>query len=119
MTSNGYINIKIENINLTLMTEKIYIFEVIKYLKQNKYYWNCENVSLIENILDLEQIYQIYSCFFTCAPLSFDKADFLINKYIAAINNSNLKKITTILYNKYRIPFLISPIFFLTEFDEI
>ncbi|MCG3566867.1 MAG: HD domain-containing protein [Candidatus Phytoplasma australasiaticum] len=109
LTENEYINIKIENINLTLMTEKIYIFEVIKYLKQNKYYWNCENVSLIENILDLEQIYQIYSCFFTCAPLSFDKADFLINKYIAAINNSNLKKITTILYNKYRIPFLISP----------
>ncbi|MDO8064188.1 hypothetical protein [Candidatus Phytoplasma bonamiae] len=69
----------------------------------------CQNANLIENILNLEEIYQYYSIFFVCAPLSFEKADFLINKYINEIKNYNLKKITTMLYKKYKLPFLISP----------
>ncbi|MDO8030824.1 MAG: HD domain-containing protein [Pigeon pea little leaf phytoplasma] len=109
LTEKEVINIKIENINLMFIIEKIYIFEVIRDLRNNKYYLICQNANLIENILNLEEIYQCYSIFFVCAPLSFGKADFLINKYINEIKNYNLKKITTMLYNKYKLPFLISP----------
>ncbi|MDO8057394.1 HD domain-containing protein [Candidatus Phytoplasma gossypii] len=109
LTETEIINIKIENRNLVLITEKIYIFEVIRNLKSNKYYWICQSLNLIENILNLEETYQYYRLFFVCAPLSFEKADFLINKYINKIKNYNLNKITTSLYNKYKLPFLISP----------
>jgi 3'-5' exoribonuclease len=103
------INIKIKPSFPTPEKEKIYFFKTKYKEKNEKNILLCEEYDIIENVLNLEQVFDYYKHFFKCSPLSFHTIDKKINIFLSKIQNPILKKITHNLYSKNKIKFLISP----------
>jgi 3'-5' exoribonuclease len=102
-------NIKLEIQHAPPIRDKIYLFTVICVLKKEDTVFLCQNFDLIENVLDYQQTYKIYSYFFKCSPISFALVDQIIQMYLDKIQNKILKEITTNLYFKNKNNFLIWP----------
>ncbi|MDO8167890.1 HD domain-containing protein [Candidatus Phytoplasma melaleucae] len=106
---NTCVNIKLDKNYQNIIVDKIYIFQVIFLLKNDKNIFLCQKIDPIEDVLNLQRIYELYFHFFTCAPLSFDAIAALIEKFLSIIKNPILKRITFNLYTKNKQKFLISP----------
>lgn len=93
-----------------LKEKKIYVFETeYQQTNNNKNILICLKYSLIENVLNLEQIYNYYNHFFKCSNIPFNIMDQKITNFLSDIQNPILKKITKNLYSKNKTKFLISP----------
>lgn len=104
------VNIKLEPQQYTPpIKDKIYLFTVICAEKKEDTVFICQDYTLIENVLDYQPTYELYSYFFHCSPISFALVDEIIQTYLDKIQNKILKEITTNLYLKNKTSFLIWP----------
>ncbi|PQP79730.1 CMP-binding protein [Candidatus Phytoplasma phoenicium] len=119
LPENFCVNIKLEEPwnSQCLIKEKIYVFQVILTEKKTKNILLCQDVNLIEKLANLEDIYKYYKYFFSCAPISFQKIDDLIQSYLKQIKNKIIYQITSNLYLRYQRSFLISPAAFKMHHD--
>ncbi|WP_341266803.1 HD domain-containing protein [Candidatus Phytoplasma fraxini] len=110
LMENFNVNIKIDSVFDIPQKDKLYVFETAyQQNKNNKNVLICLKYSLIENNLNLEQIYHCYNHFFTCTNIPFHVIDQQITNFLSNIKNPIFKKITQNIYSKYKINFLISP----------
>ncbi|KND62562.1 HD domain-containing protein [Candidatus Phytoplasma phoenicium] len=119
LPANFSVNIKLEvpwN-SKYLNKEKIYVVQVVLTEKKTKNILLCQNIKLIEKVANLEDIYKYYQCFFSCAPISFQIIDDLIQSFLAQIKNKIIYQITSNLYLRYQYSFLISPAAFKMHHD--
>ncbi|NWN46098.1 HD domain-containing protein [Candidatus Phytoplasma pruni] len=103
------VNIKLEPQYAPPLKDKIYLFTVVCAEKKEDTVFICQEYTLIENVLDYQQTYELYSHFFHCSPVSFALVDEIIQTYLDKIQNKILKEITTNLYLKNKTSFLIWP----------
>ncbi|MDC9031845.1 HD domain-containing protein [Columbia Basin potato purple top phytoplasma] len=109
LKENFNINIKLDSSFEIPKKEKIYLFETEYKTKKEKKFLTCIKFNIIEEILDLKQIYYYYNHFFKCSPISFEMLNEQITIFLSNVKNPVLKKITHSLYSKNKIFFLISP----------
>ncbi|CAP18426.1 conserved hypothetical protein, similar to 3'-5' FT exoribonuclease YhaM [Candidatus Phytoplasma mali] len=109
LTDNKDINIKLNKNDKKPIINKIYQFKVICILKKEKKFLINKEFDLVENILPVNELYQLFSHFFLCTKINFAVTQKIIENYLYKIKNTVIFQITKNLYEKNKKSFLIHP----------
>lgn len=95
-------NIKLDKKDLeNLKVGKAYVFLVSKSFKEEKEILNYEDGFLIEETLSHDELNELLPIFYEYSPISHMDLKTGIESFLNSIDNKIIKKITTLIYEKY------------------
>ncbi|MGI6787548.1 MAG: HD domain-containing protein [Acholeplasmataceae bacterium] len=106
------INIKLREGIDKVTIGQIYQFVVTKEPKENRedeYILVCQELQEIENVLEVDEITELYRKFYTYAPISLKDLKNGVENYLNKIENKVLLEITKAIYQEYKNKFYIHP----------